>query len=75
MQNQLLDSHSELFVREFFNDHEEAITLIGEDAHRDDFIETPYGSSPDSIRYHTRSIVHHSFKVTGFVFKHPQGAT
>jgi hypothetical protein len=26
------------------------------------------------MRYHTRSIVHHSFSVTGFVFNHPHGA-
>jgi hypothetical protein len=75
MQNPLLDSKSELFVREFFNDHEEAITLIGRDDHADDFIEEPYGSNPDSIRYYTRPIVRHTFNVTGLIFKHPLGAT
>ncbi len=74
-QTQLLDSHSELFVREFSNDHEEAITLIGVDSIEDDVIETPYGSNPDSIRYHTRNITLHSFSVTGFIFRHPAGAT
>ncbi|MHC2315200.1 hypothetical protein ACVIHC_002246 [Bradyrhizobium diazoefficiens] len=75
MQNPLLDSHSELFVREFFHDHEDAITLIGQDEHKPDFIETPYGGRSDEIRYHVRDIVRHSFTVTGFIFKHPHGAT
>lgn len=76
MQNQLLDSHSELFVREFFNDHEEAIILIGYDERKPDFIETPYsGGHPENVRYHTRKIECCAFHVTGFVFKHPHGAT
>lgn len=76
MQNPLLDSKSELFVRSFHHDHEEAITLIGRDMHKDDFIETPYsGGHPDNVRYHTRSIVQHSFEVTGFVFNHSHGTT
>lgn len=75
MFNPLLDSHSEPFVRSFARDYEDTITLIGRDVHKDDFIETPYGGRSDDMRYHTRSIVHHSFEVTGFVFKHPHGAT
>jgi hypothetical protein len=75
MQNPLLDSHSELFFQEFFNDHEEAITLIGRDDYAEDFIEEPYGSNPDSISYYTRPIVRHTFNVTGLIFKHPHGAT
>src|SRR4051794_29200041 len=75
MQTALLDSHSELFVRGFQHDHEEAITLIGYDERKDDFIEVPYGYDPDNIRYHIEEIEHHVFHVTGFVFQHPLGAT
>lgn len=75
MHNQILDSHSELFVQGFYRDHEEAITLIGHDERTPDFIETPYGSNPDSIRYHIEEIEIHTFHVTGFAFQHPHGAT
>lgn len=76
MQNTIIDSHSELFIRGFASDHEDAITLTGYDEHREGFIETPYsGGHPDNVRYYTRKIEHCEFYATGFTFKHPHGAT
>lgn len=75
MQTPILDSHSELFIRGFASDHEDAITLIGFDERKDDYIETPYsGGHPDNVRYHARKIECCAFYVTGFSFKHPHGA-
>ncbi|UZE47009.1 hypothetical protein ONR75_18570 [Rhodopseudomonas sp. P2A-2r] len=75
MNSLIPDGHSELFVRGFASDHEDAITLIGYDERKADYIETPYsGGNPDNIRYYTRKIECCAFYATGFTFKHPHGA-
>lgn len=76
MNSPLLDSHSELFIRGFSSDHEDAIALTGYDERKPDYIETPYsGGNPDNVRYYTRKIECCAFYVTGFTFKHPHGVT
>lgn len=75
MQSHINEQRSDSFVQSFYRDHEDAITLIGYDERKPDFIETPYGSNPDSVRYHTRKIDCCTFYVTGFIFHHPHGAT